>query len=378
MILMSSKLDTVTAAKNHSPQAGTIMTTQAIGRENLFLTVLKKHGRILGLAAAFILTAASAHAQGCVIARGGGASAISDSSGYLEAKSWQLNFAFRHFKSDRHFISTDEQPQRQEQGTEVINDSYFYDVTATYAWSKRLSFSVTMPFVNHDRSSKYEHSGNSGARYHTQASGYGDLRLSTNYWIMNPDTPRRWNVSVGVGLKLPTGDFEARDIFYRTTGPAERYVDSSIQPGDGGVGATVELQGFFHIVGGLSAYANGFYLFNPEERVETTGFSIPDGYMIRGGLDYRVDAIKGLSVSLGLRDEGVPGHDAFGGNRGSRRPGFSVAVEPGITYAKGRYSATLTVPVAVHRRRTTTFGSARPGDAAFADYSVNLGLSMKL
>jgi len=338
----------------------------------------KQHARLLVLAATFALSATQAHAQGCVIARGGGATSISDSSGYLEAKEWQLNFAFRHFKSDRHFVGDDEQPQRQAQGTEVINNSYFYDVTATYAWSKRLNFSFTMPFVYHDRSSFYEHSGNSGARYHTQAAGLGDVRLSANYWILNPETAHRWNVSVGVGIKWATGDYEAKDIFIRTSGPAERFVDSSIQPGDGGVGGTVELQGFYHIGGNWSAYGNGFYLFNPEERVETTGFSIPDAYMVRGGVDYRVESIKGLSLSLGLRNEGVVAHDLFGGSRGSRRPGFAVAVEPGITFTKGRYTGTITVPVAVHRNRTTTFGSLRAGDAAFADYTINASLSIRL
>ena len=172
------------------------MTTHAPGQDNSLLTFTTRHLRTFVLAAAFIFSAASAHAQGCVIARGGGCAAISDSSGYLEAKHWQLNFAFRHFKSDRHYISDVEQPLRKELGTEVINDSYFYDVTATYAWSKRLNFSLTVPFVNHDRSSKYEHSGNSAPRYHTQASGYGDVRVSANYWILNPDTPHRWRAEV--------------------------------------------------------------------------------------------------------------------------------------------------------------------------------------
>lgn len=318
--------------------------------------------------------------QGCVIARGGGASAIVDGSGFLEKGQWQTSFAFRHFRSDRHFVGDVEQPQRKANGTQVINDSYFYDASLTYAWSKRLTTTLTVPFVYHDRSSLYEHLGNnSGQRFHTQAAGLGDVRLSANYWIIDPEKSHsRWNLSVGFGIKAPTGDEMKRDIFMRPAGPQERFVDSSIQPGDGGWGYSVELQGFYHIKGGLSAYGNGFYLFNPEGRVEETGFSIPDSYMARGGLDYRIDRVEGLSVSLGMRVEGVPGTDAFGNSRGSRRPGFAVAVEPGVAFSKGRFAAGLTVPIAVHRNRTTTYGAVRAGDAAFADYSINASFSVRL
>jgi hypothetical protein len=225
----------------------------------------------------------------------------------------------------------------------------------------------------------YEHLGNtSGQRFSTQSSGFGDLRASAYYWLLNPEKAHRWNLSVGVGVKAPTGDYEVKDIFVKSTGPSLRYVDSSIQPGDGGWGYTVELQGFVQLVGNLSAYGNGFYLFNPEGRVETTGFSIPDGYMVRGGVDYRVEAVKGLFLSLGMRNEGVIAHDLFGNSRGSRRPGFAVAVEPGVTFGRGRYSGTLTVPIAVHRNRVTTYGATKAGDAAFADYTLNLSVSMKL
>ncbi len=333
---------------------------------------------LLGL----LLLPSALFGQGCVIARGGGAAAITDGSGYLEKGDWQLSLALRHFDSHRHFAGDDEQTIRSDQGTEVYNNSWFYDTTLTYAWSKRLSLSVTLPFVNHDRSSMYEHLGNaSGQRFSTQASGMADLQVGASFWVVDPAKAKNWNILVGTSIKFPTGDDEARDIFTRSTGPTERYVDTSIQPGDGGTGFTVQLGGFYglgHWVRNLSIYGNGFYLFNPEERNEKTNFSIPDGYMVRGGLEYRLDAVPGLSLSVGMRNEGVIAHDLFGGSRGSRRPGFAVAVEPGITYSKGRYSGTFTVPIAVHRNRVTTFGSIKAGDAAFADYTFNLSLSLKL
>lgn len=356
------------------------MQTHALSRqEHTLLLLAKRHARAFALAAVFVVSATQAHAQGCVIARGGGAASIADGSGFVEAKHWQLNFAYRHFDSHRHFAGDDEQTQRSDQGTEVYNNSNFFDATATYGWSNRLSLSLTVPTVHHDRSSMYEHLGNnSGRRFSTQAFGIGDMRVGGNYWVRDTAGDNRGNVAVGFGFKIPTGNAEVMDTFIRPAGPTQRYVDSSIQPGDSGWGYTVELQGYWRVMPGLSAYGSGFYLINPEGRNEKTGFSIPDAYMVRGGFDYRVEAVRGLSVSLGVRNEGVIAHDLFGNSRGSRRPGFAVAVEPGVSYSKGRYSGTLTVPIAVHRNRVTTFGSARAGDAAFADYTLNLSFSTKL
>ena len=294
-----------------------------------------------------------------------------DGTGFLQPKEWQVTVAHRWFESDRHFIGDDEQKHRQAQGTEVINNSHFLDITATYALSKRVNLNLTLPFSDHDRSSLYEHQGNSGQRYHTQSSGLGDIRAGANYWIFNPDTAHKGNLSVGFSIKAATGEYTAKDVFMRPNGPTIRYVDSSIQPGDGGWGFSIDLQGFRQLIHGLTAYGNASYLFNPKERVGVTNFSVPDSYLARGGVELAVSRVPGLGVSIGGRIEGVPGNDAIGGSRGSRRPGFSVAVEPGISYVKGRFIGTLTVPIAVHHRRSTTFGSSRPGDAAFADFTIN-------
>lgn len=318
--------------------------------------------------------------QGCVIARGGGNAMIADGSGYLEPGQWQVSTSYRYFKSHRHYAGNDEQTHRSDAGTEVYNWSNFLDVTTTYAWSKRLSLNLTVPYVHHDRSSLYEHLGNnSGQRFTTAASGLADMRLSGSCWIFNPNSDDlRGNLGVNFGVKAPTGKYKMRDVFMRSGGPQERYVDSSIQPGDGGWGYSMEVQGFRSLAHGLSVYGSAFYIANPEGRVEETGFSIPDAYLARGGFEFRVPAVKGLSVSVGGRIEGVPGNDLFGSSRGSRRPGFAVAAEPGFTLSRSRFSGTITVPIALYRARTTTFGSARAGDAAFADWSLNTSFTIRL
>ena len=53
-------------------------------------------------------------------------------------------------------------------------------------------------------------------------------------------------------------------------------------------------------------------------------------------------------------------------------------MEPGFSYSRGKFSCTIAVPVAIHRNRTTTFGSIKAGDAAFADWTLNTSFSIRL
>jgi hypothetical protein len=75
-----------------------------------------------------------------------------------------------------------------------------------------------------------------------------------------------------------------------------------------------------------------------------------------------------------------------GGNNGFRRPGYIVSFEPGITYEFKNFSAYAYVPVALQRNRvqsepdkirTKLTGVYAKGDAAFADYAINIGLTFK-
>jgi hypothetical protein len=335
-------------------------------------TIERMAWRLAGITCllAGVLAPNDAFAQGCVIARGGGGGAmVMQGDGFPEPGDWQLSLAYRYFHSDRHFIGDEEQPQRQAEGTQVDNWSNFLDTTIAYNFTKRFSVNFTLPFVWHERSSLYEHDRTN--RHSTYASGLADIRAGLQYWLLKPETKHRGNISVGVGGKAPTGDYTATDTFYRTNGPTLRYVDSSIQPGDGGWGFYAGTEGFLTIAGNLSSYVQGFYLFNPKELVEETGYSVPDSYMGRLGLNYVVWPSQGLALSVGGRVEGVPSEDVIGGSLGRRRPGYSVGVEPGISWTKGRWFASLTVPIAVYRNRTRTYGQEVTGDAAFADYSIN-------
>src|SRR5690606_12308621 len=101
---------------------------------------------------------------------------------------------------------------RVEEGTEVINHSYFLDFTLNYGITHRLYANIILPFVYHDRSSMYEHGGNPnantgwpGERHHTSSHGIADMRIGVGYWLFNPEDHVDYNMSLGVGIKLPTG-----------------------------------------------------------------------------------------------------------------------------------------------------------------------------
>jgi hypothetical protein len=364
----------------------------------------------VGLLALCLTQYTPASAQGCVAVRhmSCAAPAGANSAAYFKqrAGTFQVSAGYRFFRSYKHFVGTEEQTQRVELGTQVINVSHALDLGITYMPSPRWSVSVNLPIQSNDRSSLYEHYGNPATggdpnanRFHTGSQGIGDLRISSSYWIADPLKQPKVNLSVGVGIKLPTGNYGVTDDFHKKTKEGVDYtinkpVDQSIQLGDGGVGASLELQGYAQLTKGLAAYANGFYLFNPKATngvkrspeattidLVTGEFSVADQFAARLGLSQSVRFVPGLSVMLGGRVEGVPAKDAIGSSNGFRRPGYIVSIEPGVAYMKGHYSAALTVPVAIRRNRIKSYSDRldplgkKHGDAAFADYLVSFNVS---
>lgn len=347
-----------------------------------------------------MFSTADLSAQGCVAIRGlSGCTGNIGEGAMLPKGSLLVGTNFRYFKSYRHFSGDHEHTERVENGTEVINNSFFLDFSATYGISDRWYANMILPFVYHDRSSMYEHGGNPpnglGERHTTTAGGLADIRLGAGFWLFNPKKHTKFNYALGLGVKLPTGNFNAKDTFYNQ-GPDRskdevKVVDQSIQPGDGGFGITTELQGFQSLGGNFVLLTNFYYLFNPQEtngvttRSGTSEFSCPDQFAARIGTFY-MTPLSGLTVFLGGRIEGVPAFDAIGSSAGYRRPGYSVAVEPGVGYNFKNVSLNLTVPIAVYRNRTQSYedkerteatGVYRHGDAAFADYLINFSASYK-
>ncbi len=306
---------------------------------------------------------------------------------------------FRYFQSFRHFRGAEQEYYRVENGTQVINDSYFLDLSFTYAFANRFFATATLPFVYHERSSMYEHGGNPpnglGERHHTYAQGLADMRLSAGYWLLDPVKNTKRNLALSLGMKLPTGKYDAKGKFYNQ-GPDRNEtrllaVDQSIQPGDGGFGATIELQGYQVLSDVLLLNGNFFYLLNPREtngaltRNGNTEFSVPDQFAALLAVTY-LTPLNGLAASIGGRIEGIPAYDLIGGSDGFRRPGYVISAEPGLSYSFGNLLVNASVPISLIRNRTKSYldrefekanNQPRHGDAAFADYLINVGVAWR-
>lgn len=77
-----------------------------------------------------------AMAQGCVAARGAGVPCMGVAGLNLgeplpPSSGFEFNFGYRWLHSDRHFVGDVEQTQRQREGSEVINDQNFMDLSLT-------------------------------------------------------------------------------------------------------------------------------------------------------------------------------------------------------------------------------------------------------
>lgn len=333
--------------------------------------------------------ASHAHAQGCVAIKqmGDGTCSL---GGHVETvpTNWDLSVSYLHFRSHRHFVKTEEQKQRATAGSEVVNDVDQIDVSLGYRFNHRTGLVIGLPYFSAMRSSLYEHDRVN--RYEMHSRGVGDMRVVVDRWVLDPTTMPKGNLSLGLGIKLPTGETNNKDYAHTTTGLVLRNVDQSVQPGDGGWGVIVQAQGFRRLNEGLSAYASGFYLINPKEMNGTrttsaltslTAYnSVSDQFQARLGLSYKLAAKNNLTASLGGRIEGVPAIDLVGGNEGFRRPGYVISIEPGVAFTSGRSSFALSVPVAIVRNRIASWADKvgnRHGDAAFADYLISSSYSFK-
>ena len=375
------------------------------------------------LVASFLVFGVSnAKAQGCVAVRGFGGCGVAGGSGLaLAPKQWQVGANYRYFESFRHFKGDEEQYDRLVKQTQVINYSNTIDISASMGLTLRTQMNVNLPVSYTDRSSYYEHGGQTttfpGARKTSTSAGIGDARIGISKWLWNPVSHTKSNLMLGVGLKLPTGNWNVQDSFYNVmvtdpvTGSSSRKtvyrpVDQSIQLGDGGIGLSLEMQGFWEMADGLFAYGNAFYILNPRgvngtmtnrrttivvngvSQVFTNEYmcSVADQYAARLGF-LSQSQLHGLSFSWGARLEGVPVRDLVGESYGFRRPGYTIAAEPGVTYMKGKTTLNFNMPIALYRIRKQSVtdkevqdatGVARNGDAAFADYLISLGVTYRL
>jgi hypothetical protein len=345
-------------------------------------------GKLAALCAiVFSICVSASHlsAQGCILARSPEQSGLpTGQGGTLEPGHFQITVGERHQFSYQHYVGDVYQEYRAQDKTQVENRINLITTNLTYQWTPRISFEIDAPWLFASRKSQ-----NSPIKY--ASSGLGDTIIGANSWLRNPTHAPRNNLSVGLGLLMPTGNDDVQntvDTNTTGTGPAVEVtapVDYSIQPGNGGWGLVTEWMGYQRAGKSLVFYTDGDYIAtqggtNGIQRGATLSTTTPlnnyvaisDQYLMEAGVSFPVSHVKGLSATFGPRDEGVPAKNLFpNSNDGFRRPGFAVTAGPGAQYSRGSNLLTAGVYKAVHRDRTSSYPDSvygTHGDAAFAQY----------
>ena len=336
------------------------------------------------LAAASPLATYYASAQGCVAAHSCQRSMdeLIHSDGGAPSSNWihnlRVDIGYRVFNSNKYFIGT----QEIARPTAVENHQNIFDIGIDYRLSPRWSIIAGVPVFNGTRDQIYPPKGI------YQVSGLGDLTVGAQAWVFRPPTERGGNIALSLSLKLPTGIDNATGSALLNGQIVKATADQSLQPGDGGWGFVVGSQAYQRFWRGSAGYFQAQYLFNPEDTNGVATFrtqpgqtvmSVTDQYLFRAGLSQGVPKIRNLALSLGVRDEGVPAHDAFGNDDGFRRPGYIVSLDPGLMYRHHNDTLAVNGPWALKRNREPSAPELAvnnsKGDAFFADYTIIASLS---
>jgi hypothetical protein len=357
--------------------------------------------KITILSFALLIFAGSAKSQGCIMIRnisGFGQYNLTDNS--FTTSDWQINITNRYFKAFRDFKgSVDQKTPKQDQS---IIKSFSTDITVSRLLKNGWSIDFSLPVASNSRSASKEHGGAGTTRHTTHSFGIGDIRVTAYKWLLKPTVSQKGNIQLGLGIKLPTGDYKYQDYFYRNDSTKVLApVNASIQLGDGGTGIITELNTYYFFNKTISFYGNFYYLINPRDQngvSTTTGntptaiqiksgndiLSVPDIYSLRGGFSFN---FKRLAFSAGLRDEGVPVRDLIGGNYGLRRPGHNLSFEPGILYKMKRITVYAYLPAIISRRIKQGLADAKvtkitgiytSSTGGSGDYSIFAGVQFKL
>jgi hypothetical protein len=342
-----------------------------------------------------------AHSQGCIAVRnisGFGQYNLTDNA--FSTSEWQINVNNRYFKAYHDY--KEKVDQKTPKANQSIVKSYSIDIAITRLLKNGWSLDLSLPFAANTRTTSLEHGGPNTTRHSTHSFGIGDIRFTAYKWLLKPTVSQKGNIQVGLGIKLPTGDYKYQDYFYRNdTTKILSAVNPSIQLGDGGTGIVTELNGFYIVSHNISLYGNLYYMINPRDlsgilftagrtptalqiRAGAVELSVPDVYAIRAGANFNFGQ---WAFSAGIRDEGIPVHDLLGQSNGVRRAGYNLSAEPGLLYKMKKVTLYSYVPFIVSRaikqnvpdkNLTELTGVYTVGAGGSGDYQLFVGAVFKL
>jgi hypothetical protein len=227
--------------------------------------------------------------------------------------SYQYNFANRAY-------------QGSQQVDDLLRRTAFVqslNIELEYGIADRVSLLMLGSYVWKSReftTSSAVGSGSQTTTFHT--NGVGDVTLLGKYALVQPTISSPYEVSVGLGAKLPTGS-------YTQELEGARY-PIDLQPGTGGA----DLLGWVFLARSYPAQQLSFY----GSFLYRYGGSNPDGYKIGNewvaslGAEYSIN--EWFQLSLQLRGRGA-GEDFSSGRFLPSTGGQMYAVLPGIIYREG-------------------------------------------
>jgi thiol-disulfide isomerase/thioredoxin len=333
-----------------------------------------------------------------VISRSGLEPNGAESGGYLQPGDWTATLGYRHVYSHVHFSGPTENFSRAQLGTEVQQKTNLEDIILTYQLTDRISLTGTLPFLSASRRLQSQY-----ATLHT--SGISDMSFGAQYWLRRPksESATKNNAQFGLSLLLPTGNDRQNNVVATTYGgpTSTQYPDYSAQPGGGSWGMIMSWEAFQDLGNKTTAFVDGNYVMTqggyhnfwtshggtangpPAPTAGMTQFdAIQDQYMVEVGVSHPAPKIKGLGMTLTIRDEGVPAHNLIGNDLGFRRPGFGIALTPGFIYTRGNHMLQFSVGKVMIRDRTKSvaeqINGVHEGDAAFANYVWMAAYTLKM
>lgn len=310
-----------------------------------------------------------AHSQGCVAIRNlTGFTQFSLPQYENEPVKWMFMVNSRY--SEFYGTYSGDEMLNQAPVDKTFSRTVIVDMALMRVYDNGWSVVVDVPFMSAMRTNWNDHGGIGGdsVRHTTSSFGLADIRVSAYKWLWDVTTPHRGNIQVGLGIKLPTGDYRYQDYFYRGNTKVVAPVNPTLQLGDGGTGFTLEVNGFYTLSKTVTFFGNAFYLFSPRDQNGTSNTlgrdpslaqlqaganvnSVPDAFLIRGGANF---TMRAFAAWAGLRVEGSPVYDAIGASHGQRRAGYGVSIEPGLSYTFRRTSLFTFVPIPIYKTLKTT------------------------
>ena len=227
--------------------------------------------------------------------------------------------------------------------------------------------------------------------------GLGDIVVGGRIWLLKTEKSSKQNLALQLALTTADRGFKLPGSLPQRSGQdfRMRAAKSDVQPGSGGVGLRLAVQGFRRF-GHFAVYGNALYLFSLKEQNDTNSIlstlnpggpqavpenvrynAVPDSYLYHAGISVPIPGLKGVSASFGSQMAGVPAYNILTGNEGFRQPGYLVTVNPGVSLSTKYATYSMGVPVRVYGYVGEDFRGVQQ-TANLNKWSINFGVTFNL